>query len=74
MTELTATAGASFRLQELEQFGAWHKQFATQRPAHFQFTALNEPVHTEIIDAQQVGGFLNGIGQPAGQQGRLRGL
>jgi len=53
-------------LQELEQLGARHQQLAAQCPARFEFTALNEPVHAEVIDAKQVSGFLNGIGQPPG--------
>ena len=44
--------------------GAGHEQFATQSAADFEFVALDETVNAEIIDTEQVCGFLDGIGQP----------
>jgi len=63
-----------FRLQEFEQFGAWHEQLAAQHPADFEFAALNEPINAEIIDAKQVSRFLDGIGKPLGLPQRFCGV
>jgi hypothetical protein len=53
----------SFGFQKFDQFGAGHEQLATHCPAHFQFAPLDEAVNAEIIDAQEIGGFLHGVGQ-----------
>ena len=63
---------ASFGLQQLQLFGARDEQLAAQRPAGFEFAALDEPVNAEVIHAEHVGGFLNGICQPFGRwRGRM---
>jgi hypothetical protein len=53
----------SFDPQELEQFRARDKEFAPQHPTRTQFAALDHPVDAEVVDAQQLGGFLDGIRQ-----------
>jgi len=54
----------SFDPQELEQFRAGHEEFAPQHPTRTQFAALDHPIDAEIMDAQKLGGFLDGIGKP----------
>jgi hypothetical protein len=44
-------------LQQLEQFGSRHEQFAPQHTAGFYFLPLNQPIHGVIIDAEHIGGF-----------------
>ena len=49
----------SLGFQELEQFCARHEQLAAKCPASLEFSALNQSVNAEIIDAKQIGGFLH---------------
>jgi hypothetical protein len=55
---------ASFGFQQFEHFSPGHKQFSTHRATNFEFPELDQSVNTEIIDAEHVGHFMNGIGQP----------
>src|ERR1017187_5902108 len=70
---------SSFDPQELEQFRTRHEEFAPQHPTRTQFAALDHPVDAEVVDARQLGGFLDGIRQPLGlhqswRQRRRRGI
>jgi hypothetical protein len=60
-------------LQQLEQFSSRHEQFAPQHTAGFYFLPLNKPIHGVIIDAEHIGGFLHGIGQPLSNRRGRRG-
>jgi hypothetical protein len=62
-------------LQQFDQFNARHEQFAAQHAAGFNLLPLDQPIHGVIMDAKQVGGFLNGIREPfGGRYGAWRGL
>ena len=59
------------RLATLRFLGSLRReQFAAQHAAGFYFLPLNQPIHGVIVDAKQVGGFLNGIRQPFGGRHR----
>ena len=51
-----------FGFKQSEELGARHEQFATQRPARFEFAALDEAVNAEIIYPQHIGCLLHRVG------------
>ena len=51
----------SFRREQLQQFSARDEQLAAQGAAGFEFATLDQPVNAEIIDAEHIGRFLDGI-------------
>lgn len=50
-------------LKQPHQFRSRDEQFAPQRTTSAKFSPLNEPIDTEIIDAEKIGSLLNGIGE-----------
>ena len=51
-----------FRVQQSKKFRAWNEKLSTQHPARLQFSPLDKPIDAEIIHAQHLSGFAEGIG------------
>ena len=51
-------------LEEPQEFRAWNEQFSTQRTAGVQLPTLDEAIDAEVIDAEEAGSLMHGIGEP----------